>query len=157
MLSPEEKKEIDEELATLPYRRAASIGALKAVQKHRGWVDDDGLKDIAEYLDMSVHELDGVAGFYSMIFRHPVGRHVILVCDGPPCWIGGYEGIMQYLEKKLRISAGQTSENGAFTLLTMPCIGLCDKAPAMIIDTTPYTRLTPEKIDRILEDVSKDD
>lgn len=157
MLSPEEKKEIDEELATVPYRQAASIGALKTVQKYRGWVNDDGLKDIAEYLDMPIHELEGVATFYSIIFRHAVGKHVILVCDGPPCWIEGYEGIMKYLEDRLRISPGQTTEDGKFTLLTMPCIGLCDKAPAMIIDTTPYTRLTSDKIDRILEDVVKND
>jgi NADH-quinone oxidoreductase subunit E len=153
MLSSEEKKEIDEELAIVPYRRAACIGAMKIVQKHRGWISDDSLHDVAGYLGMSVHELDGVAAFYNLLFRKPVGRHIILVCDSVSCWIEGYDGIMDHLTRRLNIKPGETTEDGAFTLLTIPCLGLCDKAPAMVIDTTSYTDLTSEKIDRILEEV----
>jgi NADH-quinone oxidoreductase subunit E len=153
MLSSEEKKAIDTELASVPYVKAACISALKAIQKHRGWISDDSLKDLAEYLGMSAHELDGIASFYNLIFRHPVGKHVILVCDSVSCYIEGYEDIMQHLQDNLGIRPGETTEDRVFTLLTIPCLGLCDKAPAMIIDTTEYVNLTLESVDRILEEV----
>lgn len=154
MLSPNEKKEIDAELAHVPTKQAACIGALKIVQKHRdGWVSDDAIADIAEYLDMSRDELDSVATFYNLIFRKPVGRHVILVCDSVSCWIEGYESIVEHLQKILQIKFGQTTDDGEFTLLPMPCIGLCDQAPAMIVGTTTYGKLTPERVDEILSEV----
>jgi len=151
MLSPEEKKEIDKELATLPYKRAACIGAMKTVQKYRGWLDREGLHDVAEYLEMSPHELDSVASFYNLIFQHPVGKNVIFVCDSISCWVEGYPGIMKYIQDKLQIKPGETTSDGNFTLLTIPCLGLCDKAPAMIIGKESYGSLSEEKVDRILE------
>lgn len=151
MLSPEEKKEIDAELAHSPTKRAVCIEALKIVQRHRdGWVSDDALRDVAEYLDMSVADLDNVATFYSLIFRHPVGRHVILICDSVSCWITGYESLLDHLTKKLGIQLGETTEDYRFTLLPIPCLGICDHAPAMIVGTDTHVDLTPEKIDRIL-------
>ena len=154
MLSKEEQQEIDVELKHVPTKQAACIGALKIVQKHRdGWVSDDGIADIAAYLDMSREELDSVATFYNLIFRKPVGRNVILLCDSVSCWIEGYESIAEHLQKTLKIGFGETTDDGAFTLLPMPCIGLCDRAPAMIVGTTTYGNLTTEKVDRILQEL----
>jgi NADH-quinone oxidoreductase subunit E len=155
MLSQQEIEEINKELGIVPTRRAACIGAMKIVQKHRGWLDDEALADLSGYLGISVHELDGVATFYNLLFRRKVGKHVIYICDSVSCWIEGYPEIMEHLIDKLGISPGHTTEDGMFTLLPIPCLGLCDKAPAMIIDRTSYTGLTTEKIDRILEDIAE--
>jgi NADH-quinone oxidoreductase subunit E len=144
-------KEINVELAHSVDRRSACIEALKTVQRHRGWVSDEAIKDLAPLLEMSPHELDSVATFYSLVFRQPVGRHVILLCDSISCWIVGYEEIRSYLQKKLSIDPGQTTADGRFTLLTIPCLGACDRAPAMMIDQDLHSELTTEKIDRILE------
>lgn len=151
MLSADERQEIDRELAHVPTRQAGCIEALKIVQRHRRWVDDDGIADVAGYLRMSREELDSIATFYNLIFRRPVGRHVILVCDSVSCWIEGYSDVLTRLQERLGISLGETTGDDMFTLLPIPCLGLCDKAPAMIVDTTTYGNLTPEKIDDILE------
>lgn len=150
MLSEHEKHEIDEELKTLPQRRAAVPEALKAVQRHRGWVSDDGVRDIAEYLGVTPAEVDSVATFYSAIFRRPVGRHVIMICDSVSCWITGYHGLLEHLTRRLGIGLGETTADGRFTLLPNACLGLCEQAPAMLVDREPYGNLTPDKIDEIL-------
>lgn len=150
MLSDSEKREIDEELKTLPQRRAAVSEALKAVQRHRGWVSDEGIRDIAAYLELTPDEVDAVATFYSAILRKPVGRHVIWLCDSVSCWITGFPAIRDSLKSKLGIRFGETTADGRFTLLPNACLGLCEQAPAMMVDRDPYGNLTPEKLDQIL-------
>ena len=78
-LSEAERAEIDAEIAHAPYRSAVGIDALKIIQSHRRWVSDDALAALADYLEMSAAELDGIATFYNLIFRRPVGENVILV------------------------------------------------------------------------------
>lgn len=150
MLTPEERHEIDEEIAILPRRQAAVIEALKVVQRHRRWVDDDAVGDIAEHLEMSRDEVDSVATFYNLIYRQPVGRHVIHLCDSVSCWIVGYPEIRAALEEKLGIGYGGTTEDDRFTLLPIPCLGTCDHAPAMMVDEDLHRDLTPEDLDAIL-------
>src|SRR5580692_8282528 len=106
MLTAEEISEIEAEAAHYPKREAVSIDALKIVQRHRGWVSDESLRDIAEHLGISPTDLDSVATFYNLIFRRPVGRHVIMVCDSVSCWIMGCERMQQHLENHLEIGLG---------------------------------------------------
>src|SRR6266850_1858248 len=87
MLTAEEINEIETEAARYPKRDAVCIDALKIVQRHRGWVSDESLHDIAAHLGMSPTDLDSVATFYNLIFRKPVGRHVIMICDSVSCWM----------------------------------------------------------------------
>ncbi len=151
MLSEEEVQEIKEALKHSEYKHGASIDALKIVQRHRGWVSDENLKDVAALLEMSAEELDGVATFYNLIFRKPVGKHVILVCDSVSCWVMGYNKIRDHLSARLGIGLGQTSADGKFTLLPIVCLGACDHAPVMMVDGTLYRDLDSNKIDQILE------
>jgi NADH-quinone oxidoreductase subunit E len=150
MLSDEERQEIEEELRLFPYKQAAGIEALKAIQRHRGWVSDEGIQDLAEFLGMSPEELDNIATFYNLIFRKPVGKHVIHICDSISCWIMGYEGVRDRLRERLNIRMGETTGDGQFTLLPIQCLGTCDHAPALMIDDDLYRDLTPEQIDEIL-------
>jgi NADH-quinone oxidoreductase subunit E len=150
MLTEEEKKEIQKEVKQYPYPAVACIDALKIVQQHRGWISDESVKDIAQVLRISSEEVDSVATFYSRIYRKPVGRNVILICDSVSCMIMGYESLYQYISKKLGISFGGTSSDRRFTL-PISCLGDCDNAPVMIINNDHFNRLTIEKIDELLE------
>ena len=151
MLSEQEQKEIELELRKYAQKRAAGPEALKIVQHHRGWISDESLNDVARFLDMTDEELDSVATCYSMIFRQPVGRHVILICDGVTCWIMGHENLFNHLKQRLGIDFGQTTSDGYFTLLPVSCLGACDKAPAMMIDETLYVNLNIKKLDEIID------
>jgi NADH-quinone oxidoreductase subunit E len=150
MLSEEEKKEIEAKLGHYNHKRAACVDALKIVQRHRGWVSDESLREVAQYLEMTPDELDNVATFYNLIFRKPVGKHVILACDSVTCWIMGGERLRRRLGDQLGITLGQTSADGRFTLLPIVCLGTCDHAPAMMIDNDLYLDIDPDKLDGIL-------
>lgn len=151
MLSDAERTEIEAEATHYPERRAVCIEALKIVQQHRGWVSDDALSELALFLQMGRAELEGVATFYNMIFRKPVGRHVILLCDSVTCWMMGYERLCAHFAERLGIAPGETSADGHFTLLPNVCLGDCDHAPVMMIDEDHHQDLDPAKVDAVLK------
>ncbi len=150
MLTREELAEMDVELAHYEQKRGGCIEALKVLQRRRGWISDQSLAELADFLEMSVDDLDSVATFYNLIFRKPVGRHVILVCDSVSCWATGCEQILDYLAETLGITLGQTTADRRFTLLPNACLGACDHAPALMIDADLHGDLRRQKIDEIL-------
>jgi NADH-quinone oxidoreductase subunit E len=134
VLSDDERREIEAELRHYPQRRAAAVDALKIVQRRRGgWVSDEALADVAAFLGMTPDELDGIATFYSLIFRRPVGRHVVLLCDSVSCWMMGGDRVAAGLRAH-GLEMGRTDEEGRFTLLPVPCLGACDHAPVLMVD-----------------------
>ena len=151
MLSSEEISRIDQEIALVPVRRAACIEALKIVQEHRGWISDESLHSIAAYMNMSAEDLDSVATFYNLIFRKPVGRNIILLCDSISCYVMGYEKIYQQLQSLLQIRFGETTPDNRFTLLPNACLGCCDHAPALMINHDLYKDLAEDELDEILK------
>ena len=150
MLNDDERREIDLELTRYPTRQAACVDAMKIVQQHRGWVSDESLRDIAALLQMSVDELDGVATFYNMIFRRPVGRHVVLVCNSVTCWMLGADRVRDEVSRASGVSIGETSTDGRFTLLPIVCLGACDHAPALMIDGDLHPDVDPARVDDLL-------
>lgn len=150
MLTEEERQEIAAELAHCEQKDAASVEALTIVQKRRGWVSNAALRDIADELEMTPAELDAVATFYSFIFRKPVGRHVIAVCDSMVCWSMGCNPLAATLRAALGIGFGETSPDNRFTLLPASCMGACDRAPAMMVDDDLYGPVAPDGIEEIL-------
>ena len=151
MLTAEEKKEILEEARIYPHPRAACIDALRIVQNHRNWISDESIDDIAGVLEMTREEVDSIATFYSRIYRKPVGRNIILICDGMSCMIMGGESIYDYVSEKLGIKYAETTPDGRYTLLPVTCLGDCDHAPSFMINDDLYNCLTKEKIDELLE------
>ncbi len=151
MLSAEEIAEIEHELAIVPRKSGACIEALKAVQRHRGWVSDQAVRDVAALLEMSPEEVDAVATFYNLIFRKPVGRHVVFLCDSVSCWVMGCEALREALAEKLGVGFGETTGDGRFTLLPIQCLGTCDHAPALMVDEDLHQDVAPEGIAAILE------
>ncbi|MGH9407702.1 MAG: NADH-quinone oxidoreductase subunit NuoE [Terriglobia bacterium] len=151
MLSAEERHEIEAEFAHYPTKQAVCIDAMKIVQRGRGWISDESLREIAELLEMSVDELDGVATFYNLIYRKPVGRHVISVCDSVSCWIMGYERLRQALMSRLGIKMGETTADGRFTLIPIVCLGACDHAPTLLVDQDLHHDVDAQNLDKVLE------
>ena len=150
MLTAEEITEIDKAISEVPVRKAAGIEALKIVQHRRRWISDETLLDVAAYMRMSAEELDSVATFYNMLFRRPVGRHIILVCDSVSCWVMGYENLVTALRGRLNIGFGETTPDSRFTMLPNCCLGCCDGAPALMIDNDLYKNVTPAQLSDIL-------
>ena len=151
MLSEEEKKDIEKELAHLPRRSAGGLEALRIVQKHRSWISDEAISDISEYLGINEARIDGLSSFYNLIFRKPVGKHIILFCDSISCWIKKSDQLQEMICDHLGIRFGETTSDNRFTLLPMPCLGACDKAPVMMVDKDLHVNLTEEKIKEILK------
>src|SRR4051812_36476601 len=117
MLSPEEQREIQAELAHYEFKRAGTVDALKIVQQHRGWVSDEALREVAALLEVDPAELEDGAPFYSVIFKKPVGRHVILLCDSVSCWVMGSQSLADFLTHRRGIPRGKPTADGRFTLL----------------------------------------
>ena len=146
VLSDEEVREIEEECAHLPDRQSAAIDAMMIVQRHRGWVSDESLAAIARLLGMSVENLDSIATFYNLIYRKPVGRHVVMVCDSVSCYVMGADGLRKQVEEHLGIGLGETTPDDRFTLLPIVCLGACDRAPTMMIDEELIGDVAVEKL-----------
>ena len=143
--------EIEREIQHLPDRQSAALDALKIVQVHRGWISDNSLAAIAQLLGMSVDELDGIATFYNLIYRQPVGENVILFCDSVSCWLMDGEKVCKKLSEKLEIEFGQTSADNKYTLLPVTCLGDCDHAPAMMVGDELHHDLTVDNLDEHLK------
>ena len=149
VLSDDEVREIEAECAHLPDRPSAAIDAMMIVQRHRGWVSDESLAAIARLLGMSAENLDSIATFYNLIYRKPVGRHVVMVCDSVSCYVMGADGLRKQVETQLGIRLGETTEDDRFTLLPIVCLGACDRAPTMQIDDELIGDVTAEKLPEI--------
>jgi NADH-quinone oxidoreductase subunit E len=151
VLTDNEIEAIEHECSLYEIRPAAAIDALQIVQRERRWISDESLYAIANMLTMSATELEGVATFYNLIYRHPVGEHVIHLCDSVSCWLHDYQSIAKHLSKTLKIEFGQTTSDGKITLLPNVCLGCCDKAPALMLDGELVENLNIEVIDNLLK------
>jgi NADH-quinone oxidoreductase subunit E len=136
--------------AALAHPHELIVDALRAIQTHHGWVPDQGIDLVAELLGVLPVEVEELATFYDKIFRRPVGKQVIHLCDSICCWASGGETVAAHLQGILGIGFGETTADGLFTLLPTCCLGACGEAPAMMIGLTTYGSLTVEKIDQIL-------
>jgi NADH-quinone oxidoreductase subunit E len=146
VLSEQELSQINAEIAHVPYPAAVAIDALKIVQAHRGWVSDESLQAIARHLGMSATELDGIATFYNLIFRRPVGDQVILLCNSITCWIKGCDRLQQTISEQLGVGLGETTADNRYTLLPVTCLGACDQAPVMMVGDDLHQNLNTEII-----------
>ena len=151
MLTDDERTEIEATLHHYPHRQAAAAGAMRIVQRHRGWLSDEALADIGDAPGRHGRRARLARDLLNMLFRRPVGRHVILICDSDCCYVMAYEQMREHIAARLGIGLGETTADGRFTFLPIVCLAQCDHAPAMQIDDDFHGDLTPERIDEILE------
>ena len=154
-LTDEEKSEIDALAAHYPEPSGASVDALLVVQKQRGWVSDSALLALARHLRMSTADLDSVATFYNLVYRKPVGDVVLHPCEGVSCELMGYDDIDARVKEKLGVDHGGTTSDGRFTLIPLPCLGACDKAPVMCANGAMYENLDSGGVDKIIDQLQK--
>ncbi|MCM2359183.1 MAG: NADH-quinone oxidoreductase subunit NuoE [Geobacteraceae bacterium] len=145
------KKELLARVASAITPREAAVDVMKELQRHYGWLTDEAVGEAAELLGLSSLQVEELATFYEMIYRRPVGRRVIHVCDSISCWSVGCEAVMTHLQNRLGVGPGETSSDGMFTLIPCCCLGNCGEGPTMMIGDTLYGRLTPDRVDEILE------
>jgi len=150
-LTETEIQAIDHEISMVPYKKAAVIEALKIVQQQRSFINDECVHAIAKHLEMSAADVDSVATFYNLIFRKPVGNHVILLCDSISCYVMGYKKIYEALQQQLKIKFGETTVDKKYTLLPNACLGCCDHAPALMVGNDLYRDIKVEDIEGILK------
>jgi len=136
---------------TQPGGREDLVGILKEAQSKFGYVPEDVMAELAESLEIPINEVYGVASFYSFLSLKPLGRNVIRVCKSLPCYLKNCQIIIEAVEKELGIKPGETTADGRFSFQLTNCIGLCDRAPAMMINNDAHVDLTPEKISQILK------
>lgn len=144
-----------EDLAALldQYRggRGVAIPLLADLQRKFGYLPPWAVEEAARALDLPPAELFGVATFYSMFRLKPLGKHVIRLCRGTACHVGGSLRIAEELERRLGVAEGDTTEDGLFTLQFVACLGCCSLAPVMMVDEDVHGRLTPAKAVEVLE------
>jgi NADH-quinone oxidoreductase subunit E len=153
MLPLDTREALERQIAAAEHPRELVVDVMFTLQKHYGYLSDTAVEETAVLLNMSPLEVEELATFYTFIYREPVGRFVIHVCDSLICWMDGYRSVRDYLCEKLGIRPGETTSDGLFTVLPVCCIGYCDRSPAMLINRKAYGPLTPDKIDAILDDL----
>lgn len=119
----------------------------------QNYLTEEALKAVAKHLKVNLSWIYGVAGYYSMFSLVPRGRYIIRVCNSPVCNMMGSDGIIDMLCKILGIKAGETTSDRLFTIEEAECLGICDAAPAMMINQTVYGNLTPESISAIIDEL----
>lgn len=151
MFSAEAEKKIDDLLARYPQPRSAILPILFIAQHERGYLSDDVIEYVARRMGLSYIDVLTTASFYTMFYRHPIGRYNIQLCTNVSCWLCGSDDVQRHIERKLGIKPGQTTPDGRFTLMEVECLGACGAAPAMQINFDYYENLTPERVDQILD------
>ena len=150
------KTELQRRIRAAFTHREAAVDVMKALQAHYGWLTDAAVVEAAELLGLSPLQVEELATFYEMIYRRPVGRKVIHVCDSISCWSLGGESLLEQIAGQLGIKAGETTADNLFTLLPCCCLGNCGQAPTLMIGDTIYGRVTTASATEILRQERQD-
>lgn len=156
LLTEEELAEFIHHAIQIEHPRELIIDVLRAIQKNHGWVPDSGVELTGQILGLTPLEVDEIATFYDKILRQPAGRYPIHICDSICCWTRGGEEIADYLQEKLGVGFGETTEDGLFTLIPSCCLGGCGHAPGVMIHQSFYGHLTKEKVDELIADLKQE-
>jgi len=147
------KMGVDEIIKERGKSRETLLPCLKAIQEVSGYVPQEAVSYLRENLDIPSIDIYGVITFYGMLTTKEQGKYVIRLCDSLPCHLNNSEEMVGVIERELRIKSGGTSPDKKFTLEVVPCLGLCDKAPAMMINDKIYENLTEETAKKIIAEL----
>ena len=141
-------------MAEYPDRRSAILPALRMAQdEHGGWLPPEALREVADALQLAPAQVEAVASFYDMLHLKPVGRHIVEVCTNLSCALVGAQQVVEAFERELGVHPGETTEDGAVTLLTVECAGGCGRAPVVVVDGRYREPVRPEDVPAIAEEV----
>ena len=150
-MTPQREKRAGELIARYPDRRSALIPFLQVCQEEDGYVTDQAIAEAAQLVQLTAAEVESVASFYSLLFRHPVGKHVVQVCRTLACMLRGADELQAYIKRRLGIGHLETSTDGMFTYEEVECLAACDRAPCLQHNLEFVYDVTPESFDALLE------
>jgi len=151
MLSEENKKKVEELRKRYPTSQALILPVLWIVQEQEGYISEDSMKHVASLLNVPFGQILGVVSFYTMLRKKRAGKNHIEVCTNVSCMLRGSEKILQHIEKRLGIKAGETSPDQKWTLSEAECMGSCGNAPMLAIGDEYYENITIEKVDELID------
>jgi len=155
MIPEQLRQELERRVAAAVTHREAAVDVMKELQAHYGWLSDGALGEAAELLGLSTLQVEELATFYEMIYRRPVGKTVIHVCDSVSCWAMGGETLLRHLEQLLGIRSGETTADGAITLLPCCCLGNCGDSPTLMVGERLYGKVSCERAAEIVTDLRR--
>lgn len=155
--TPERLTKAQEIIARYPEgkQKSALLPLLHVLQEQEGWTSPEGMDYVAQLLDIQPIEVYEVASFYTMYHLNPVGKHVIEYCRTGPCCLMGGEDVYTHLKQRLSIDTGQTTVDGQFTLKEVECLAACGMGPVFQVREKYYMHLTNERVDEIIDELSK--
>ena len=156
MLSPQAKQKIDHELTKYPadQKQSAVMSALAIAQDEHGWLSNEVMDEVAQYLGMPQIAVYEVATFYNMYNLKPTGKSKITVCTNLPCALSGGVDAAEYLKKKLGVDWRETTADGNFTLVEGECMGACGDAPVLLVNNKRMCSfMSNEKLDKLIEEL----
>ena len=154
-LTPERESHLEEILSRYPTRMAATIPALHLCQEQNGWVSEEIMEWVAHRLGISAAHVKGVATFYTLFNKEPIGRHQVWVCRTLSCALNGADALLHHCEKRLGVHPGGTTKDGRVTLRTAECLAACGQAPMMQVDREYHENLTIADVDKILDRLTR--
>jgi len=152
--SDENLKILEEHIKRYPAKQAVLLKALWLAQEQFGWISQEVMVYVGDYLGIAYEHVYGVTHFYTMFEKKPAGKHHVQVCTNVSCMLRGGYDVLDYISKKLNINPGETTRDNKFTLSQVECLGSCGTAPMMQINNDYHEDLTMEKIDNILKTLS---
>jgi NADH-quinone oxidoreductase E subunit len=152
-ISEETRKQCEAVIGRYPddWKQAAILPLLHLLQREWGYIPLEGIRMVAEMLEMPPARAAGVMSFYPMFHKAPVGKYVIQICSTLSCALCGAEEVVEYLKQKLKIDVGETTPDGKFTIEKAECIAACEGAPAIRINDTLHRYMTKARLDEILD------
>jgi len=143
---------VQETIQNLGNKRENLLPILQTIVKEERYLSEESLRTIAKEMDLSAADVYGVASFYSFLDLQPRGLNIIRICKTITCYMMGKDDIIKTLENRLKIKLGETTPDNKFSFLSINCIGWCHEGPAMLINDKVYTKLTPEKAIKAIEE-----
>lgn len=151
MISQQARDRMRAVAAQYPSARSATLPALHIAQEEEGYITPEGVAAVADAVGVRTDEVDSVVSFYSMYFRKPVGRHVLKVCTSISCYLHGCDALLEHLEERLGVQRGETTPDGAFTLLPIECLASCGTAPVLQVNDEFVENVTLAGADALVE------
>lgn len=152
--SEENKKKLNDYINRYPFKQAALLPALWLAQEQFGWISNDIMRYVGDYLEIPYEQVYGVVQFYTMYNKRPIGKNHIQVCTNISCMLRGGYDVLDYISKKLDIKPGKTTSDNKFTLSEVECLGSCGTAPMMQVNDHYEENLNHERIDKIISELS---
>jgi NADH-quinone oxidoreductase E subunit len=156
MISEQAKQRMRDLAARYPVARSAVMPSLHIAQQEEGYITEEGLRAVAEAINMTVDDVESIATFYTMYYQRPQGKKVIKICNSISCYLRNCDPLIEHFEERLGVKRGETTEDGNYTLMTAECIASCSSAPALQVNDEFVENVTIEVADALIDQLDRE-